>query len=279
MAGVELERVAEIIVEASDGRWRGSGYEVAAGTVLTAAHVVARASSVRVRFNADQADERDLETVVSFANSSADIAILTFAPGHSEDRLVPVEFGTIQQQVQVATCTAVGFPRFKLRDDPPDRGQSASRYRDCHQANGSVAPLSGIREGTFEFNVLPPEREADPARSPWEGMSGAPLWCDGRIVGLISLQHRSEGLNRLAATRVTQWYALLPNQQLQRLRELTGLPAGRSDLATVGGAPPEAAETHDRSGDVSYKGATIHAVNFVGRDSYGAGRPQRESQS
>jgi Trypsin-like peptidase domain len=272
LAGVELERVAEIIVEASGRRWRGSGYEVAAGRVLTAAHVVAEVSSARVRFNADQPDERYIDAVVSFANRRADVAILTIPPDHSADELEAAVFGRIYQQADVADCVAVGFPRFKLRDDPHYPGRPASRYRDSHQANGSVAPFAGIREGTFEFNVLAPEREVDPARSPWEGMSGAALWCGGRIVGLISLHHRREGLNRLAATRVSQWYALLPDHELRRLRELTGLPARATDLTTVNGRS-EAVPDLPQSGPpinagVVYNNSTINAAKFIGGNSY-----------
>ena len=67
MAGLTAARVAEIIVESATGeRRRGSGYLVAPGRVLTAAHVVASAVSVRVRFEADRPGERVLEAEVRF---------------------------------------------------------------------------------------------------------------------------------------------------------------------------------------------------------------------
>jgi hypothetical protein len=284
LAGVELGRVAEIIVEARGQGRRGSGYEVAAGTVLTAAHVVADATAVRVRFNADQADERDAAAVVSLANRRADVAILSFPLDHSDDRLVPAEFGRIRQQAKAADCVAVGFPRFKLRTDPRYSGQPASHYRDSHQANGSVAPLSNLREGTLEFTVPPPERDLDPDRSPWEGMSGAVLWCGDRIVGLISLHHRNDGLTRLAATRVSQWYVLLPGDELRQLIELTGIPGRATDLTTVGGAASGDAGGVAEPGPainagVVYYNTTIEAVHFTGRDSFGDGSRQSGSRS
>ena len=57
--GIEIERVAEIIVTAPDGKpkRRGSGYLIAADTVRTSAHVVQGACQVRVRVEADQPTE------------------------------------------------------------------------------------------------------------------------------------------------------------------------------------------------------------------------------
>jgi hypothetical protein len=281
---IELGRVAEIIVEARGQRWRGSGYAVATGTVLTAAHVLAEASVARVRFNADHADERDIAAVVSFASQRADVAILSYPPDHSEERLALAEFGRIRQQAEVANCVAVGFPRFKLRNYPRDSDQPASHYRDSHQANGTVAPLANVREGTLEFTVPPPERDLDPDRSPWEGMSGAALWCGGRIAGLISLHHRKEGLNRLAATRVSQWYVLLPRDELRQLLELTGIPDRATDLTIVnGGASGDvegvAGPRPAINADVVYYNTSIEAVNFTGRDSYGDGSRRSGNRS
>ncbi len=58
MPGLEVDRVAEILVTlGADGPGRrGSGYRVTTTIVLTAAHVVQDASTVRVRFEADTAE-------------------------------------------------------------------------------------------------------------------------------------------------------------------------------------------------------------------------------
>jgi hypothetical protein len=50
LGGLDRARVAELIVTHPGGRRRGSGYRVTANAVLTAAHVLADASDVRVRF-------------------------------------------------------------------------------------------------------------------------------------------------------------------------------------------------------------------------------------
>ncbi|MGI5423434.1 hypothetical protein [Streptomyces sp. CA-179760] len=64
--GLVPERVAKIIVTTNGGsRRRGSGYLVAAGHVLTAAHVVEDAAKVEVRFQAERPDESTVTALSS----------------------------------------------------------------------------------------------------------------------------------------------------------------------------------------------------------------------
>jgi Trypsin-like peptidase domain len=242
--GIDPERVAELLVtpaQPGPGR-RGSGYRVSASTVLTAAHVVRDAARVQVRFNADRPGEWLAEASVDWLDSGVDAAVVTF-PDRPQDEgpMAPVRFGRVAERDAVLACSAMGFPRFKLRDDaaqPQEDGQP-SRYRDSAHAVGTIAVLSNRREGTLEVSVAPPERDPDPDRSPWEGMSGAAVWSSGRIIGLVAEHHRADGLGRLAASRVDRWYErLLPDQLGQLRRLLPGLPASPADLGVVGpGAP------------------------------------------
>ena len=242
-AGVDASRVAELIVGAGSGlRRRGSGYRVTAEAVLTAAHVVEDAASVQVRFNADLADEWTAAATVEVADPAADVAVLGIVPPAPMARIPPVLFGRVGRRAAIVGCTAVGFPRFKLRTDTIG-GRAEDRpgsYRDSHQAYGTVSSLSNWREGTLEMLVSPPEEDPDPAHSPWEGMSGAAVWSGGRIVGVVSKHHRSDGLNRLAAVRADRWYSKLPAGKLARLCTLTGLPPHLRQLVDV--IPPGAAE-------------------------------------
>jgi hypothetical protein len=94
------------------------------------------------------------------------------------------------------------------------------RYRDSHQAIGSIAVLSNRRARTLELTVAPPGPDPDPTLSPWQGMSGAAVWVGDEIVGVVSEHHRSDGLGRLAAARLD--------------RGLDGLdPAGKAQLRTL----------------------------------------------
>ena len=104
------------------------------------------------------------------------------------------------------TARAVRFPRFKLKnDDGTDVDDDRPWYRDSHQADGSVAVLSNRREGHPGGHGAAPERDPDPAVSPWEGMSGAAVWVGDRIVGVITKHHRSDELERLARPGWTAW--------------------------------------------------------------------------
>ena len=234
-SGIDSKRIAEIIVTRNDGKeYRGSGYRISATAVLTAGHIVSHARSVTVRFNADFQDEWVTEAAEVWSAPTADVAVLTIDPT-TDDDIPPVKFGRINTADAELRYSAVGFPRFKLRETitwPADKRRSWW-YRDSFHAVGTIAALSNRRGRSLEINVSPPERDPDPQHSPWEGMSGAAVWVSGRIVGLISEHHRSDGLGRLAATRVDAWYEQLEPNQLRRLCQITGLPIELDELPDV----------------------------------------------
>ncbi|MGY4960576.1 trypsin-like peptidase domain-containing protein [Streptomyces sp. 900105245] len=197
--GLTAARAAEVIVTALDGRARrGSGYLIHSGVVLTAAHVVRGAKRIALRFDADRPDERTRRADVLWLAEHIDIALLS-VPDEVTD--TAVAFGRVGERDAVLRCTTLGFPRFKLRP----YGDDEASYRDTCHAEGSCPVLSHRREGTLELIVAPPEREVDPARSPWEGMSGAPVFSGGLLIGVVGLHHRSDGLGRLAVLRVDHW--------------------------------------------------------------------------
>lgn len=238
MSGIDPGRVAEVLVtqdRPGPGR-RGSGYRVSGSAVLTAAHVVRGAARVRVRFDADQPGEWITDARVSWADDGVDAAVLTLAGAAGEEPVAEAGFGRVAAADAVLACSAVGFPRFKLRrdngGDPDD--SSPSQYRDSVHATGTIAVLSNRREGTLEVTVAAPERDDDPGRSPWEGMSGAAVWSAGQIIGIVTEHHRSDGLGRLAASRVDRWYTRLSGKQGGALRRLLPwLPVTPGELTEV----------------------------------------------
>jgi hypothetical protein len=233
--------VAQVRVEGVDGRRRGSGYLVTDDVVLTAAHVVAEAKHVNVVFNADLRDEFSASASIALCQPTADVALLQIDAIDGRDPIEPAQFGRLDRsRPAVFSCRAVGFPRFKLRAEPLRNGGRSGAigyYRDAHQADGTIASLSNWREGTLEFTVAPPEADPDPHASPWEGMSGAAVWCTDRIIGVVSRHYRSDGLGRLAASEVAGWYAGLDVDRLAELAEHLGLP---EDLDHVPSVNPEA---------------------------------------
>jgi Trypsin-like peptidase domain len=236
MPGLEPGRVAEILVtvRTSEPRRRGSGYRVTTQTVLTAAHVVRDWSMVRVRFDADQPGEWSADAADVLEVPEVDIALLTIrVPGGSQ--VVPARFGCLGERDDEIPCSAVGFPLWKLRDSPD------GPYRDFAHIVGSVALLANRRERSLEVRVAPPERDPVPEVSPWEGMSGAAVFCDGQIVGVISKHHRSDGLGRLAASRVDAWRRQVSAAHLQQMEARLGTlacpPATASDGSRTQGRP------------------------------------------
>ncbi|QXE32988.1 NACHT domain-containing protein [Streptomyces sp. GMY02] len=238
---LDRARVAELIVDRGAGRGRrGSGYLVAPGRILTAAHVVEGAESVNVRFEPDLPGEWSATATTWWADSGSDLAVVSIA--QRPDRQVPdAQFGQIANHPHVLEVQAVGFPRWKLRDDDrtaSDPVRERTRYRDAHHAVGSAAVLSNWREGSLEVTipVAPAAEEPHGGPSPWEGMSGAALWVGDRIVGVISKHHPREGLGRLAAVRLD--HALdggLEPDQKSRLRALLALPRDADELPLTSG--------------------------------------------
>ncbi|MFF8486130.1 effector-associated domain 2-containing protein [Streptomyces antibioticus] len=234
--------MAEVIIPAAPrtgapGR-RGSGYRVGTRWLLTAAHVVRGpgADGVRVRFEADRADEWTARARVVLASDPADVALLEITdappPGPHAAPVAPPVYGDLPDADVHLPCSALGFPRFKLRTDrarPADDG-SPSQYRDSCHVSGLTSVLSNRREGTLELAVPPPAADPDPERSPWEGMSGAAVWHDGTLIGLVSAHHRADGPGRLAAVRVSRWYTLLDRTGLTTLHTHAGLPLTLADL-------------------------------------------------
>ena len=176
-------RVAEIIVDRGVGvpGGRGSGYLLRTNTVLTAAHVVADAVSVTVRFNANSENEW-IAPALTWAVDNADIAVLTVASVDGQEVVVtPVVLGRLIRKDCVVGCRAVGFPLFKLRSRQPLRqyinigspdAKKIKRYRDSRHAVGSIALLSNRRQDTFEVSVPPPENTVDPDVSTLGGHVG-----------------------------------------------------------------------------------------------------------
>ncbi|MER7407871.1 trypsin-like peptidase domain-containing protein [Streptomyces sp. NPDC000070] len=235
--GLLAERVAEIVARHPGGTRRGSGYLVASGRVFTAAHVVAGARMVKVRFDADRATESEYVATIAWAHEGADLAVLTLE-GHTGPDGPYVRFGRVGEHDAELHCTAAGFPQFKLRDypasaDSPAQSADDARFRDIEHVRGKCRVLSNRREGTLDLDVTPPAALSDRSVSPWRGMSGAAVFSGTTCVGLVSEHHLADGLGRLAVSRADRWAERLSVEELRRLGDLVGCSLESADLADV----------------------------------------------
>lgn len=237
-SGLILAQAVQVITTLEAGQRRlGSGYQISKTLVLTAGHVVVRAQELRLRFLAKDGRSRLVTGEPWWSASSADIALVRVTADSIDaaelpDVVQPALFGHISQLVEVET---LGFPRFKLRAGTGGGGVANEMYqfRDSHHARGFAAPWSNLREGTLEITVGSPERDEEPERSPWEGISGAAVFARGHIIGVVVGHHRSDGLGTLTASRVERWYTLLTSEQLETLIDSAGLPTALSRLPDV----------------------------------------------
>ncbi|MER7791095.1 trypsin-like peptidase domain-containing protein [Streptomyces sp. NPDC097640] len=232
MPGLDPGRVAEVIVAGDHGRKgkRGSGYLVTDRTVLTAAHVVADAATIHLRFRADQPGAWSADGVVVFTAPHIDIAVVSLVDTPDLPPVPTAAFGRIMAADGELPCSMMGFPRFKLREDAPGSG---SRFRDAHHQQGTISPWSNTRQKTLSIRVDAPAPDPDPEVSPWQAMSGAAVWSEGHLIGVVIEHHASEGLGRLTASRVDRWHEALSEAESAQLSLFTDFPARREGLREV----------------------------------------------
>ncbi|TGB10546.1 NACHT domain-containing protein [Streptomyces sp. MZ04] len=235
--GLDPHRIAEVIAENGSGRRRGSGYRISAGVILTAAHVVADATGVVVRCDADRPGEWSAAATVAWADEGSDLAVLTVVPPPAASEVIErARFGRIADDRHgVIGVHAAGFPLWKQR-----RSTDGAYFRELHQADGTVAALSNLRTGTLEVTVIPAGTDPDPGASPWAGMSGAAVWAGNRIIGVVAEHHRSEGAGRLTAVRLDRALQACDAADRAELARLLALPDTGALPLAVPGEPREA---------------------------------------
>ncbi|MFY1686712.1 trypsin-like peptidase domain-containing protein [Plantactinospora sp. WMMB782] len=231
--GCDPAAIAEVIVTRADGgQWRASGYRVTATALLTAAHAVADAHRIVLRFDAGQQTQWTADAEPAWCDPESDVAILRFTPPEEAPGTATVSYGGfVRDTSAVVDVHTAGFPLWKRRT-----GRSGTRYRDLHDAVGRLAVLSNRRDGTAEITVAPPAEPADRASSPWQGMSGAAVWAGRHLVGVVVEHHLPEGAGRLTATRLDRCLGRADGTRRDELCRLLGI-ADPLDLADVTPAP------------------------------------------
>jgi hypothetical protein len=185
-------RVVQLFAPGSDGLV-GSGYLIASGLVLTAAHVVIGRESVGLVIGDPAAQRREL-TVGSgsaICDQRADVALLAVDPVLGP--VAPAPWAALDQCSADLAVTALGFPQFS---------QTADGRRRLRAVTATARPSVNVRGAALRFVVDPAVGDdGDPSArdGAWGGMSGAVLWGGGRVLGVITEHHTQAGAPVLTA--------------------------------------------------------------------------------
>ena len=204
-------RVVEVITDlgaSAASRYRyGSGCIVRGRTVLTAAHVVAGAVSVVVRDpgKREHAATVDPRFVGDAGGPGPDLALLEIADPAFGGDLPPIGLAAVYRDSAtgepVERCHAVGYPWFA-------ETQSRTAVRDTVDAIGVVPVLSKLKTGLLSVQVTVTPRELPPEKatlgtSEWSGMSGAPVFAGGCLLGVVTEHAPREGPSAIMAVPLT----------------------------------------------------------------------------
>jgi Trypsin-like peptidase domain len=206
-------RVVEVIAdlgETVDRRYRyGSGCIVRGGTVLTAAHVVTDAVSAVVRGT----DKREYKATVDqhfvgdVTGSGPDLALLEINDPKFNRDLPPIRLAAVDRDSPsgepVKDAQAVGYPWFA-----ETRSRTRTAVRDTVDATGVIPVLSHLATGLLSVQVRASPRELPPQEitleeSQWSGMSGAPVFAAGCLLGVVTEHAPREGPSAVTAVPLT----------------------------------------------------------------------------
>ena len=178
--GLEENRVVRTSVVLGDGTGGyclGSGYLIADGLVLTAAHVLAPPGGAVSDGQAVEVAGPEgggwEQATVAWADTARDVAVLA-CPALRAERVVrwgrlagpdPLDWG------------AVGFP-----------AASATREggRQAEHAFGRMSPISGRAAGTLALTIESRDAAQGRGGSAWAGLSGAAVFCGEHLAGVIT---------------------------------------------------------------------------------------------
>ncbi|WP_052069522.1 serine protease [Streptacidiphilus albus] len=176
MAHPQRERIAAVLGE----NGQGSGYLLSPWLVLTAAHVVGGAATAVVVVPGGHGR---VECRVAWRRyeEDCDVAILVteryLVPAEVARTFATVRWGTVEDLAPRPGAHAVGYPHAQ-RD-----GQGEL---DSEQLVGTLKPASGLLRGRQVLDSLhgAPAATGDHG-SPWAGFSGAAVFVDDHLVGVV----------------------------------------------------------------------------------------------
>ncbi|MBW5482361.1 hypothetical protein GPJ59_10810 [Streptomyces bambusae] len=160
--------------------------------MLTALHVVAQSSGrapvpggqIRVRVLRDR-QVHPVE-VVWVGDRDLDAVLLSGDPGRLGRDLVPARWGelTCSAPTTQSKCSAVGFPKAAHRTFAnPDGSQAV--VHDNREIIGHVSAVTGINAAKYDVDVANSVPDGERLKKGWSGLSGAGLFCNEILIGLV----------------------------------------------------------------------------------------------
>ncbi|MFH8374779.1 NACHT domain-containing protein [Streptomyces cyaneofuscatus] len=173
------------------GSRQGSGYLISRSLILTAAHVVDPDSEAMVIVPGINRTIRS-RLVWSKYNDKVDVALLRLDEGSALESVDPLKIGRLGSLTVWPNVQIVGYPAAQ-RDH---LGQL-----DVDQLSGTLKPAAGLLQGTFAVDLNHEAPTADQiAESPWSGLSGAPLFIDDLLIGVVRADQARWKNSRLILT-------------------------------------------------------------------------------
>ena len=170
---IDKKRVAEIW--SSEIQEYGTGYLIADQYLLTAGHIVGYKTNIKVEVRLLGIKEW-IDAHSFLVIETPDLAILKIDNKLDIHDLQPIKFGRLDNTVNIKCC-AIGFPKFQEDDEGG---------KDTEQIDGCLKPNTLLKQKQNGYFIVDLEGSYPKNITKWKGISGAALFSNNLLVGVIS---------------------------------------------------------------------------------------------
>jgi hypothetical protein len=195
------ERVAELWVPHADGTFSvGSGFLVCKRVVITAAHVIdescrpAKGTPVKVRFSKSPR-LWEAESIWHAVDTHTDVALTLITDDDWPEQVIsPMRWGRLTCMQTEVPAQATGYP--EVLEQP-------TKVRESFQLSGRINPGSGTKLHQYYVAVANPPTQPES----WAGMSGAALFSEDILIGIVISVPEGFAGGQLIATPIRQVFS------------------------------------------------------------------------